>query len=96
VGPREVPELKIRERPPSTLRNIEGEPPGGAGAEDPGASTINAMKHLRRVSGRPDLKIRERPPSMVRNIDDGPPGGARAEDLGAPTINAKNVDGGPS
>jgi hypothetical protein len=26
VGPREVSELKIRERPPSTLRNIDGEP----------------------------------------------------------------------
>jgi hypothetical protein len=26
VGPREVPELKIREHPPSTLRNIDDGP----------------------------------------------------------------------
>jgi hypothetical protein len=36
-GPREVPELEIRERPPPTLRNIDGGPPGGARAGDPGA-----------------------------------------------------------
>jgi hypothetical protein len=39
-GPREVPELKVREHPPSTLRNVEattevegvdGGLPGGAG-----------------------------------------------------------------
>jgi hypothetical protein len=39
-----VPELKIWERPPSTLRNIDGGSPGGAGAEDLGAPTINAKK----------------------------------------------------
>jgi hypothetical protein len=37
AGPREVPELEVRERPPSTLRNVDGGPPGGAGAEGPGA-----------------------------------------------------------
>jgi hypothetical protein len=31
--PREVPELEVRERPPSTLRNVDGGPPRGAGAE---------------------------------------------------------------
>jgi hypothetical protein len=40
-----VPELKIRERPPSALRNSDIGPPGGVGAEDLGAFTINAMKH---------------------------------------------------
>jgi hypothetical protein len=43
-SPQEVPELKIWERPPSTLRNIDSGPPGGVGAEDLGASTINAKK----------------------------------------------------
>jgi hypothetical protein len=45
AGPREVPELVIRERLPSTLRNIDGGPLGGAGDVDPDASTINAKKH---------------------------------------------------
>jgi hypothetical protein len=36
----EVPELKIRERSPSTLENVDGAPLGGADG-DPGASTIN-------------------------------------------------------
>jgi hypothetical protein len=52
VGPREVPEPEVRERPPSTLRNVDGGPPGGAGAEGPGASIINAKKHRRRAPGR--------------------------------------------
>jgi hypothetical protein len=30
LGPREVPELEVRERPPSTLRNVDGGTPGGA------------------------------------------------------------------
>jgi hypothetical protein len=51
-GPREVPELKIRERPPSTLRNVDGAPLGGVGAEDTGASTINAKKRQRRATER--------------------------------------------
>jgi hypothetical protein len=40
----EVLELKIRERPPSTLRNIDDRPPGGVEAEDSGALTINVKK----------------------------------------------------
>jgi hypothetical protein len=40
-----VPNLKIQEHTPSTLRNIDGVPPGGAEAEDSGAPTINAKKH---------------------------------------------------
>jgi hypothetical protein len=39
-----VPELEIQGRPPSTIRNIDGGPPGGARAGDPGTSTINAKK----------------------------------------------------
>jgi hypothetical protein len=32
VGPDEVLELVIRERPPSTLRNVDGGPSGNVGA----------------------------------------------------------------
>jgi hypothetical protein len=52
VGPWEVPELEIRERPPSALRNIDGGPPGGARAGDPEVPTINAKKHRRRAPGK--------------------------------------------
>jgi hypothetical protein len=44
-APWEMPELDIRERPPSTLRNIDGGPLGGARAIDPRVPTINAKKH---------------------------------------------------
>jgi hypothetical protein len=44
VGPWEETELEIWERPPSTLRNIDGGPLRGAGAGDPGGSTINTKK----------------------------------------------------
>jgi hypothetical protein len=37
--------LKIQECPPSTLENNDGDPLEGAGARDPGASTINVQKH---------------------------------------------------
>jgi hypothetical protein len=39
-----MPEMKIQEHPPSTLRNVDGGLSGGAGAEDPAAPTINAKK----------------------------------------------------
>jgi hypothetical protein len=42
VGPREVLELKVQERPPSTLRNVNGGPPGGAKAEDLGAQRLRS------------------------------------------------------
>jgi hypothetical protein len=40
--------------------DVDGGPPGGVGAEDPGASTINVNMGPREVS---ELEIRERPPS---------------------------------
>jgi hypothetical protein len=43
--------MKIRERPPLMLRNINGGPLGGAEAEDLGAPTINTKKHRRRAPG---------------------------------------------
>jgi hypothetical protein len=38
-----VPELGIRELPPSTLENVNGGPPGVL-SKNPGASTINTRK----------------------------------------------------
>jgi hypothetical protein len=51
VGPREVLELKVRERLPLTLKNVDGRPLGGAGARGPGAPIMNAKKHRRRAPG---------------------------------------------
>jgi hypothetical protein len=56
-----VPELKIRKRPPSTLRNVDGGPPRGAGAEDLRASTINAKKRQRRAPGGAEAEDSEAP-----------------------------------
>jgi hypothetical protein len=42
VCPREVPELEIQERPPPTLRNVDGGPPGGVGAVDPRAQRLQS------------------------------------------------------
>jgi hypothetical protein len=82
--------LEIQERPPSTLRNIDSGPLGGAGAVDLRAFTINAKKHQRWTPWEvPELEIQEHPPSMLRNVNGGPLRGAGAEDPGAPTINAK-------
>jgi hypothetical protein len=41
----------IQEHPPSMLRNVDGRPVGGAGAEDPGVPTIDANKHQQRAPG---------------------------------------------
>jgi hypothetical protein len=75
AGPREVSEAKVRERPPSTLRNIDGGPPGGAGARDLGVPTINAKK----VNGRPPWRVLAAGPAaattQARDVDGGAPGG---------------------
>jgi hypothetical protein len=52
ANPQEVPELKIQERPPSTIRNIDDGPMGGARAEDLGVPTINAKKYRWWAPGR--------------------------------------------
>jgi hypothetical protein len=52
AGPREVLELKIQERPPSALKNVDGGPTGGAGAEDPGVPIINTKKRRRQTLWR--------------------------------------------
>jgi hypothetical protein len=70
-----VPELKIQERPLSTIRNIDDGPLRGAGAGDPEVPTINIRKHRWQAPWEVlELKIREHPPSTLRNIDGGPPG----------------------
>jgi hypothetical protein len=40
TAPQEVPELKVRERPTSTIRNVDGGPPGGVGC----AARIRQLK----------------------------------------------------
>jgi hypothetical protein len=60
--------------PTINVTNVECRPLGGAGAIDPGASTINAKKCRRRAPWEvPALEIWERPPSTVRNVDGGAP-----------------------
>jgi hypothetical protein len=49
-----VPELVIWERPPSTLRNINDDPPRGARAKDPELKVgERPPSTLRNVDGRP-------------------------------------------
>jgi hypothetical protein len=43
--------------------NFDGGPPGGVGAEGPGASTINVKMSMAGPREVPELKVRERPPS---------------------------------
>jgi hypothetical protein len=83
AAPREVPELVVRERPPSTLRNIDGGPPGGARAGGLRAPTINAKNIDGGAQEVPTLEVLECPPSTLRNIDGGPPRGDGAGDPGA-------------
>jgi hypothetical protein len=95
TGPREVPELKVRERPPSTLRPADGGPPGGVRAE---------------VRERPPStlgNVDDGPPGGVGAGDPGAPtinakkhrrwalGRCQSGDPGVPTINLKNVNDGP-
>jgi hypothetical protein len=63
TGPREVLELEVQEGPPSTLRNIDDGPMGGAGAEGPGVPTINVNTSTRGPREVSELKVRKRPPS---------------------------------
>jgi hypothetical protein len=58
VGLWKVSELEIRKHPPSTLRNVDDGPPGGAGAGYPGASTINAKN----VNGGVPRDVKARDP----------------------------------
>jgi hypothetical protein len=57
-----VPELELRERPPSTLRNIDGGPPGGVGAGGP----EHPPSTLRNIDGGPLGGARARGPGAQR------------------------------
>jgi hypothetical protein len=48
-----VPELGIRERPPSTLGNVDSGPPLAGADGDPGVPTINVKKHQRQAPWPP-------------------------------------------
>jgi hypothetical protein len=72
AGLREVPELKVQERPPSTCAGAEGAgvpttnvktSMAGARAEGPGAPTIHVKTSTADPQEVPELKVRERPPS---------------------------------
>jgi hypothetical protein len=82
--PREVLELEIQERPPSTLQTSTAAALGGVGAGDLGALTTNAKKRRRWTLWEVlELEIREHLPSTLENVDGSPPGGADG-DLGVP------------
>jgi hypothetical protein len=57
-----VPELEVRECPPSTLRNVDGGPSRGARAEGPGAPTTKVKTSTVGPQEVPELKVQERPP----------------------------------
>jgi hypothetical protein len=63
AGPREVPELKDRAAH-HQRENIDGGPPGGAGADGPGAPTTNVKTSTAGSREVSELEIREHPPSM--------------------------------
>jgi hypothetical protein len=45
--------------------NIDGGPPGGAGVEGPGASTINVKTSTAGPREVPELKVQKRPPPTL-------------------------------
>jgi hypothetical protein len=93
TGPREVPELEVQERPPSTLRkHVDGGPPKGVGTGGPEVSTINAKKH---VDGGPPGGAGAGGPkvstiNVKKHVDGGPPRGA-----GGGGLEVGDVDDGP-
>jgi hypothetical protein len=68
--PREVPELEVRECPPSTLRNVDSGPPGGTGAEGSEVGDVNGGP-LGVLAACPTATATE-----VEDVDSGPLGGA--------------------
>jgi hypothetical protein len=72
-----MPELEIRERPPSTLRNIDGGPPGRCWRRSRSAH----HQHKNRRWWAPWwvlTEIQERPPSTLKIVDGGPHGICRS------------------
>jgi hypothetical protein len=79
--------MEIREHPPSTLRNGDGEPPG-RWCQISKTAHHQRKKHRRRAPWEAVAEIQERPPSTQKMSMVGPLGG-NVGDLGAPTINAR-------
>jgi hypothetical protein len=65
-GPREVPELEVRERPPSMLRNIDSGPLGGAGAGGSEVRDVDGGPH-----GGAGGKVRQRLPPKLKTSTEG-------------------------
>jgi hypothetical protein len=84
-----VPELEVRERPPSMLRIVDGRPPRGV--RDGGLEVGD-------VNGGPPWgcwrQVRQRPPPKLKKSMAGSLGGAAA-DPAAATFEVEDVDGGP-
>jgi hypothetical protein len=67
VGPREVLEIEVRERPPSTLTNDDSGPPGGVGARG---------SEFGDIDGGPPGVLAASPTAAtteVEDVDGGPP-----------------------
>jgi hypothetical protein len=62
VGPWKVPELKVQNAH-HQRENVDDGPPRGAGAEGPGALTINVKTSTTDPQEVPELKVQERSPS---------------------------------
>jgi hypothetical protein len=100
MSPREVLELEVQERPPSTLKNVDDGPPGGARAEDPGAPTINAKKRQWWTLGGagaedPGASTVDVPPSTLGNVDGGPREVPELKIRERPPSTLRNIDGRP-
>jgi hypothetical protein len=63
AGPREVPELEVREHPPST-QNVDSGPPRGVIAEGLRAPTINVKTPMAAPREVSELNVWESSPSM--------------------------------
>jgi hypothetical protein len=74
--PWEVPQLEIRERPPSMLENVDGRTPRRCWSWRSGSAHHQRYKCRWRAPWEvaPELEIWEHPPSTLENIDGGPPG----------------------
>jgi hypothetical protein len=88
-GPREVPELEVRERSQSTLRNLDDDP-----REVP---KLEVRKLVTSMAG--PLRVLAASPAAatteVEDVDGGAPGGCWRQGPAAATTEVEDVDGGP-
>jgi hypothetical protein len=66
-----VPELEVQERPPSTLRNVDGGPPGGAKAGDSEVGDVDGGPPWGVLAASPAAATIE-----IEDVDGGPLCGA--------------------